>query len=114
MNLTGVRHSVRGSSLRSASGVERSNICGSSNPPWTRLRGVLGLGCVVTAESIVEACISVNFFGQGPERQHGQEGECDQDDGDAGNHPHELGSVRGQCPDGLRRGALFGQRTGQR
>ncbi len=36
MNITGLRHSVRGSSLRSASGSDRSSCAGSSSPPPTR------------------------------------------------------------------------------
>ena len=36
MNMTGLRHSVRGSSLRSASGIDFHSIFGSSRPPWTR------------------------------------------------------------------------------
>ena len=33
MNMTGLRHSVRGLSLRSASGIAFHSIFGSSNPP---------------------------------------------------------------------------------
>ena len=36
MNMTGLRHSVRGLSLRSASGSDFHSIFGSSRPPCTR------------------------------------------------------------------------------
>jgi hypothetical protein len=39
MNITGLRHSVTGLSLRSASGSDLHNWVGSSNPPTTRLDG---------------------------------------------------------------------------
>ena len=52
MNITGLRHNVRGSSLRSASGSDLHSIFGSSSPPWTRL-GAPVLGSTVAAESIV-------------------------------------------------------------
>src|SRR6478609_5541896 len=35
MNMTGLRHSVRGSSLRRALGSDFHSILGSSRPPWT-------------------------------------------------------------------------------
>ena len=38
-NITGLRHSVRGSSLRSASGTDRHKSLGSSSPPPTRRAG---------------------------------------------------------------------------
>jgi hypothetical protein len=34
MNMTGFFHSVRGSSLRNASGIDRQSSRGSSKPPW--------------------------------------------------------------------------------
>jgi hypothetical protein len=43
MNMTGLRYSVQGLSLRSASGVDLHNCWGSSSPPETR-RGPLGAG----------------------------------------------------------------------
>ena len=45
MNMTGLRHSVRGSSLRSAPGVDFHSICGSSRPPCTRLFCALVFCC---------------------------------------------------------------------
>jgi hypothetical protein len=36
MNITGLRHRVRGSSLRNASGNDLTSSAGSSSPPWTR------------------------------------------------------------------------------
>ena len=39
MNITGLRHRVRGSSLRNASGSDFASSAGSSNPPWTRPLG---------------------------------------------------------------------------
>ena len=36
MNITGLRHSVVGSSLRSVAGVDFNSIFGSSRPPWMR------------------------------------------------------------------------------
>ena len=53
MNMTGLRHSVRGSSLRSASGVDFHSIFGSSRPPCTRPFGALVFCCGLAAESIV-------------------------------------------------------------
>ena len=53
MNMTGLRHNVRGSSLASAPGVDFNSICGSSKPPCTRLFSVLVFCCGVAAESIV-------------------------------------------------------------
>ena len=57
MNMTGLRHSVRGLSLRSASGIDFHSIFGSSRPPWTRLV-LLGFGCATGSESMVGADIS--------------------------------------------------------
>src|SRR6478736_3311620 len=53
MNMTGLRHNVRGSSLRSAPGVDFHSICGSSRPPCTRPFCALAFCCELAAESIV-------------------------------------------------------------
>src|SRR4249919_1524531 len=53
MNMTGLRHNVRGLSLATAPGVAFHNIFGSSRPPCTRPFGALVFCCVLAAESIV-------------------------------------------------------------
>src|SRR5262249_56152515 len=59
MNMTGLRHSVAGLSLRSASGVDLHSCLGSSSPPETRRGpppdGVAALVTVVTVMDILSA-----------------------------------------------------------
>ena len=55
MNMTGLRHSVRGSSLRSASGSERQSCLGSSRPPGTLPSGVRSAICCLRAAGLGSA-----------------------------------------------------------
>ena len=57
MNMTGLRHSVRGLSLRSASGSDFHSIFGIEQAALNAF-GRVGFGCVAGAESIVGADIS--------------------------------------------------------
>ena len=55
MNMTGLRHNVRGLSLASAPGVDFHSIFGSSRPPCTRPFGAL-VFCCVTGSGINCGC----------------------------------------------------------
>ena len=96
MNMTGLRHSVRGSSLRSASGsrlpqhlrVEQAALHALVRRAGLRLRSGSGIDC--------GCCHLVNSFSEWAEREHRQEGQGDQDQGDAGDHADELRSMGGQ------------------
>src|SRR5271166_3181781 len=118
MNITGLRHSVRGSSLRNASGSDLASSAGSSVPPSTRPPGACPpWRCDEREErafKAVEVGISVNSFSEGPECPHGQESKGDKNHRDAGDHCDELRPMGGQGTGGLRRMTLAGQRAGQR
>ena len=114
MNMTGLRHSVRGSSLRSASGSDFHSILRVEQAALHPAFGVLGFCCSAGSGIDCGGGHSVDSFSEGAEREHGQEGQGDQDQRDAGDHADELRSVGGQRADGLRRLALLGQRAGQR
>jgi hypothetical protein len=58
MNITGLRHRVRGLSLRRASGIDFHSIFGSSKPPCTRLAFAELAGRDCSAGSTVVALIS--------------------------------------------------------
>src|SRR5262249_22125810 len=117
MNMTGLRHSVLGSSLRSASGVDFPNCFGSSSPPATRRRG--GGAPARCAKVVTDIAFprrgsrastwagpvgqpSVQAFGQRAEGEGGQEGQGHQDERDADQHPDEQGLVGAQRAGGLR------------
>ena len=85
MNITGLRHSVRGSNLRSASGRDFASSAGSSNPPWTRPVGSWPPWwrcgeCTAWVFEAVDIAMSVNSFSKGPECQSRQEGQGAQND----------------------------------
>ena len=61
MNMTGLRQSVRGSSLRRASGRDFHSSLGSSRPPCTWFLGAL---CTVSASIVLAAMVS-GFLQQG-------------------------------------------------
>src|SRR5271156_5930394 len=99
MNITGLRHRVRGSSLISASGTAFSSSIGSSNPPLS-FSGVARPEGGRVAESVVVVVVvvvtvSVDPFSERPERQRGQEGEGNQNDCHTHHQANELRLVCG-------------------
>ena len=85
--------------LAKASGRAFHSMFGSSRPPWTRCLRSAGAGS--RCGGFDGGGHIVNSFSEGPEREHGQEGESDQDERHAGDHADELRPVGGQGADRL-------------
>src|ERR1700722_1864214 len=118
MNITGLRHRVRGSSLRNESGSDLTSSAGSSSPPWTRPSSGWSLWWCDEwpgrAFEAVDVVMSVDSFSEGPECQCRQEGQGSNNYRDCRDQADELRPVGGKAAGGLRRVLLAGQRTGQR
>ena len=112
MNITGLRHRVRGSSLRSASGRDRQQLLrveqarrrpGRRVRRCRRRRSPCGASLVVDGHVIVPRCVSHRPSASGPSARAGRKVSATRIDGDADDHADEQRLVGGQ---GARRGRV--------